>query len=143
MEENMESEVLTQEPSQTDREVQTELYTDAVSTETKEPEAEEGASEQNNLNRRIAEDFVGLKNEFPDEITDYASLPLAVKKAAATGVPLGIAYLVFRAGEQKRIAKAESAQNAASAASVGAVNSAVGNDASSEETRYRNALWRK
>jgi hypothetical protein len=68
---------------------------------------------EQDLNARLANEFSAMKKDFP-ELTDFASLPVAVKKAATDGMSLSHAYLLYMHKENKKIAEAK--QNAAESA---------------------------
>lgn len=62
-----------------------------------------------------------LKREFPD-CGPYEELPEQVRKSAETGErDLLYAYLLYRHGEQRRIAEAEAAEAAADEAATGSL----------------------
>jgi hypothetical protein len=65
-----------------------------------EEEAEKKAVET--LEERIADEFVILKNEFP-EVTDVSTVPKSVLKEAENGTHLLDAYLRYKHQEKKRI----------------------------------------
>lgn len=78
-------------------------------------------AEEKNANARIAEEFSKMKGEFP-ELTDYASLPAEVKKAAYEGMPLPYAYLLHKHSEAKKIDAAKQSEKAAAEKSTGSIN---------------------
>jgi hypothetical protein len=57
---------------------------------------------QDNLESRLADEFIELQKEFPD-IKDFTALPSSVKKAAADGKNLCDAYLRHLHTEKKKI----------------------------------------
>ena len=91
-------------------------------------------------NERIANEFVKMKDDFP-ELTDFASLPDAVKRAAAEGMPLPYAYLQYQHKEAKKIEDAQKAQSEASKKSTGPMSTSEADSATDAEKRYLNALW--
>lgn len=97
------------------------------------------AEAEQNLNRRIAEDFQKLKSDFP-EIGDYASLPSEVKRQAAGGTPLKYAYLDYRYAEEKRINAAKAQAESAAKKSTGSLHSDIG--ANPTESALMRGLWR-
>lgn len=79
----------------------------------KQKREQEAVDAEQSLNTRLANEFSEMKKDFP-ELTDYASLPAVVKKAATDGMSLSHAYLLYMHKENKKIAEAK--QNAAESA---------------------------
>lgn len=102
--------------------------------------AREREAAEQSINSRLAEEFCGMKRDFP-ELTEFSALPTSVKQAAAEGMPLAFAYLQYRHNESRR---AEAAKQASAEAAKKSVGSIAANDTDSigdEEKRYLNALW--
>lgn len=84
-----------------------------------EEEAEKKAVET--LEERIADEFVILKNEFP-EVTDVSAVPKSVLKEAENGTHLLDAYLRYKHQEKKRIDAEKQTAATNSKASAGKVS---------------------
>ena len=97
----------------------------------------EEAAEQD-LNRRIADDFLKMKADFP-EVTDYASLPAEVKRQAVNGTPLKFAYLEYKYAQEKAATAAK--EQAAAAAKKSAGSMATGEGGNSAENALLRGLW--
>lgn len=97
----------------------------------------EEAAEQD-LNQRIADDFLKMKADFP-ELTDYAALPNEVKRAAANGTPLKYAYLDYKYAQEKATAAAKAQAEAAAKKSTGSMATDDGVD--SAENALLKGLW--
>lgn len=136
-------EILEEQTVAETEETDTNVETEAEASADKEPAAEERASEEYDDNRRIAEEFLSLKADFSDEITDYASLPLEVKRAAVNGAPLLTAYLFYKYDEARKLKAAEAERLAAAEKSTGSLYNSEDAAFSSDEARYRKALWQK
>lgn len=74
--------------------------------------------QQDNLESRLADEFIELQKEFPD-VKDFSALPSSVKKAAADGKNLCDAYLRHLHTEKKKIDAANASAEAAKKASGG------------------------
>ena len=96
--------------------------------------------EEQNLNARIADEFVAMKADFP-ELTEFSALPAAVKQAAAEGMPLPYAYLQFKHREAKKAEAAKLAEQEAAKKTTGSVKANDTEGKTDEERRYLNALW--
>lgn len=98
------------------------------------------AEKEQSLNERLANEFTEMKKDFP-ELTDYASLPQQVRKAAADGMPLAYAYLMHNHTEQKKVALA--AEQAAEAAkkTAGSMNTDGSDTATEADKRFLASLW--
>jgi hypothetical protein len=72
----------------------------------KQKREQEILNAEQSLNTRLANEFLEMKTDFP-ELTDFASLPAAVKKAANDGMSLSHAYLLYMHKENKKIADAK------------------------------------
>lgn len=97
----------------------------------------EEAAEQD-LNQRIADDFLKMKADFP-ELTDYAALPNEVKRQAANGTPLKYAYLDYKYAQEKAAANAKAQAEAAAKKSTGSMATDDGVD--SAENALLKGLW--
>ncbi len=97
----------------------------------------EEAAEQD-LNQRIADEFQNMKADFA-ELTDYASLPTEVKRAAVNGTPLKYAYLEYKYAQEKLAAAAKSQAEAAAKKSTGSM--ATDEGVSSTEDALLRGLW--
>ena len=94
----------------------------------KEKQRRAAEEAEQNTNQRLANEFTAMKAEFP-ELTDFASLPQAVKKAASEGMSLSHAYLLYQHKEQQKI-------NAAQQNAEGAAKRSTGSMSSSETTDF-------
>ena len=101
----------------------------------------DAAAEQKevSLNTRLAEEFAAMKAEFP-ELSDFASLPAEVKKAAGEGMPLEYAYLKYGHTESKKAAQAKETAERAAKASTGSM-AGESDTKTDDERRFLNALW--
>ena len=90
----------------------------------------EEAAEQD-LNQRIADEFQNMKADFT-ELTDYASLPLDVKRAAVNGTPLKYAYLEYKYAQEKQVAAARQSAEQAAKKSAGSMVSAEGENSTTD-----------
>lgn len=98
-------------------------------------------AEGDNINRRLAKEFVDLQKDFPD-VASFDALPKAVKRTAADGgVPLKYAYALHLQREQAKIAAADKAAKAAASASAGSAKSDVADGTSPEIAQMMSALW--
>ena len=97
----------------------------------------EEAAEQD-LNQRIADDFLKMKADFP-ELTDYAALPNEVKRQAANGTPLKYAYLDYKYAQEKATAAAKAQAEAAAKKSTGSM--ATGDGVDSAQNALLKGLW--
>ncbi len=86
---------------------------DKVVADRKSASEQAAAEKEKSLNERISDEFIAMKKDFP-ELTDYASLPAQVRQAAADGMPLPYAYLMYKHTEAQKVATAQ--QQAAEAA---------------------------
>lgn len=97
-------------------------------------------AETQNVNQRLADEFIELKKVFPD-LKGFDSLPEQVKRAAGAGMSLEHAYLKYQHTETKKVADAQKAADTAADKSTGS----MGTDNTSQETiaeqKYRAALW--
>ena len=83
---------------------------------------EETAQAEQSTNERLATEFTDMKNgDFP-ELTDFASLPNEVKRAAMDGMSLSHAYLAFMHRENKKIAAQKASEEAAAKKSTGSMS---------------------
>lgn len=99
----------------------------------------EEAAEQD-LNQRIADDFLKMKADFP-ELTDYAALPNEVKRQAANGTPLKYAYLDYKYAQEKATAAAKAQAEAAAKKSTGSMATDTTDMKTDAENRFLKALW--
>lgn len=102
---------------------------------------EESAQAEQNVNERLATEFTNMKNgDFP-ELTDFASLPDEVKRAAMEGMALSHAYLAFMHRENKKIAAQKASEEAAAKKSTGPMSTDATDNSTEDERKYLNALW--
>ena len=99
----------------------------------------EEAAEQD-LNQRIADDFLKMKADFP-ELTDYAALPNEIKRAAANGTPLKYAFLEYKYAQEKAAANAKAQAEAAAKKSTGSMSSDTADNVSEAERKFLSSLW--
>ena len=85
----------------------------------KQQETEEA---KQNENKRLADEFIAMKKDFP-ELSDFASLPTAVKQAASGGMSLSHAYLLYMHKENQKIAAAKQNAEEAAKKSTGSMHS--------------------
>ena len=99
------------------------------------------ATAEQNINTRLANEFIELQKEFP-ELTEFADLPESVRRAAAEGKDLTHAYLLHQHRENKKIAAAKASEEAAAAKSAGSMadNPSLDNKTSAEKS-YLKGLW--
>lgn len=90
-------------------------------------------------NARLADEFIAMKKTFP-ELTDFASLPAEVKKAAIGGNSLEHAYLKYQHSEKQKITAAKEAAKAAAEISAGPM-SGESDSKTENESRFLRALW--
>jgi len=104
-------------------------------------EKEDHNAEGDNINRRLATEFVELQKDFP-EVTAFDALPKAVKREAAEGnIPLKYAYALHLQREQAKITAAEKAAKTAATASTGSAKSDVADGTNPEIAQMMSALW--
>lgn len=101
----------------------------------------EALEAEQSVNTRIAQEFSDMKNgDFP-ELTEYKALPAEVKKAAAEGMSLSHAYLIYMHKENKKINAAKAAAEVAAKKSTGSMADNTVDSNAEAERRYLNALW--
>lgn len=99
------------------------------------------ATAEQNINTRLANEFIELQKEFP-ELSEFADLPESVRRAAAEGKDLTHAYLLHRHRENKKIAAAKASEEAAAAKSAGSMADNPSADTKTDaEKSFLNALW--
>lgn len=97
------------------------------------------ATAEQNINTRLANEFIELQKEFP-ELLEFADLPESVRRAAAEGKDLTHAYLLHQHRENKKIAEAKASQAKAAASSAGSM--ATSGDAVDNSTSaLMKGLW--
>jgi hypothetical protein len=102
---------------------------------------EEETRAEQSVNERLAAEFTEMKNgDFP-ELTDFASLPSEVKRAAMEGMSLSHAYLKFMHQENKKIAAQKASEEAAAKKSTGSMGDNAAEVQTEAEQRYLSALW--
>ena len=110
---------------------------DAAATKRKE----EAEKTEQSVNERLAAEFTEMKNgDFP-ELTDFASLPSEVKRAAAEGMSLSHAYLKFMHRENKKIEAAKASEAAAAKKTTGSMASDKEEDINASESALLKGLW--
>lgn len=96
--------------------------------------------EEQNINERLANEFVEMKNgDFP-ELTEFKDLPEEVKRAAFDGLSLSHAYLKYMHNENKKIAAAKASQEAAAKKSTGSMASDK-EDVNAQTNALLKGLW--
>lgn len=108
----------------------------AVTETSKQREAEV----EQNLNRKIAEDFAELKKDFP-ELREYGALPVEVQRAAASGTPIKYAYLEYKYAQEKQVNAAKAQAEAAAKKSAGSMASTPESKNSAVDEMLR-GLWK-
>ena len=98
------------------------------------------ATAEQNINTRLANEFIELQKEFP-ELQEFADLPESVRRAAAEGKDLTHAYLLHQHRENKKIAAAKASEEAAAAKSAGSLSGSVTEDMS--EDAFLKGLFNK
>lgn len=120
-----------------------ELYTinkEKTLTTAKESRRQAAEQAEQSINARIAEEFQGMKAEFP-ELSEFSALPDEVKKAALNGMPLEYAYLKHMRHEQNKINAAKESEAEAAKKSTGALGSADKNAQSDVESAFSSGFW--
>lgn len=84
-----------------------------------------------NVNTRLANEFVELQKEFP-ELKEFGDLPESVRKQAGNGKDLTHAYLLHLHQESKKIAKAKESESKAAAQSTGTLSGSKVDDMSND-----------
>lgn len=113
---------------------------DKVVADRKAASEQQAKQTEQSLNERLASEFTAMKKDFP-ELTDYASLPAQVRKAAADGMPLAYAYLMHNHTENRKTAQAAEAAAEAAKRSTGSMATDTSDTRTEDERRYLNALW--
>ena len=104
-------------------------------------EKESDQAGKDNINRRLAEEFLELQSEFP-QIDEFGALPQWVKECSAKdGVPLKYAYALHACRQQAKITAAEAHQQAAAKATAHSLKSAASDGTSPEMASVYKALW--
>lgn len=99
------------------------------------------ATAEQNINTRLANEFIELQKEFP-ELQEFADLPESVRRAAAEGMGLTYAYLLHQHRENKKIAAAKASEEAAAAKSAGSMADNPSADTKTDaEKSFLKALW--
>lgn len=99
------------------------------------------ATAEQNINTRLANEFIELQKEFP-ELQEFADLPESVRRAAAEGMDLTHAYLLHQHRENKKIAAAKASEEAAAAKSAGSMADNHSADTKTDaEKSFLKALW--
>lgn len=99
------------------------------------------ATAEQNINTRLANEFIELQKEFP-ELQEFADLPESVRRAAAEGKDLTHAYLLHQHRENKKIAAAKASEEAAAAKSAGSMaDNPLTDNKTSAEKSYLKGLW--
>ena len=104
-------------------------------------EKEAHNAEGDNINRRLASEFVDLQKDFPD-ITAFDALPKSVRREAAEGsIPLKYAYALHLQREQAKINAAAKAAKSAASASTGSGKSDAADGTNPDIAQMKNAIW--
>ncbi len=93
------------------------------------------------INERIANEFLNLQQDFGDEIKSVADIPPAVLEAAHSGMPLGYAYLLHKYLTEKQQNKIKAATENAANTSVGSLSTNQSEDPIAD--RFIKSLWGK
>ncbi len=94
-----------------------------------------------NVNSRLADEYLELKNQFPDA-PQYCDLPDSVIVEAAQGKrDLCSAYLCYLHKEKQKIDAANKTQEAANAASSGKMSNTEADVMSSADRNFLSGLW--
>ena len=96
--------------------------------------------EEKDINERLAEEFIKMKNSDFPELTEFKNLPESVKRAAFSGLSLSHAYLKYMHDENKRIANAKAQAEAAAKKSTGSMASDK-EDVNSQTSALLKGLW--
>ena len=105
--------------------------------------SDEQQARYENLNLRLADEYMALKNEMPDA-PEYSDLPDSVIIEAAKGNrDLFSAYLCYLYKERKKVEAAQKTQVAASMASSGKMAVDKGNEMTSSDRNFLLGLWSK
>lgn len=99
------------------------------------------ATAEQNINTRLANEFIELQKEFP-ELSEFADLPESVRRAAAEGKDLVHAYLLHQHRENKKIAAAKASEAKAAASSAGSMATS-GDNVDKTASALMKGLWGK
>lgn len=122
------------------REKQTDEYKKMMSEYESDIEKQEQVK---SINSRLADEYLELKNQFPD-VPEYSELPDSVIREAVQGKrDLYSAYLCYLHKEKKKIDAAEKTRNASNAASSGKMSNTEVDLSSSAERNFLSGLWSK
>ena len=107
------------------------------------PDAAQTAAPSYELEERLADGFLALRQAVP-EITDFREVPAAaVELAAAGGISLLDAYLRVQHDERRRAAEARKAAEAAAAASAGRQSDGTGETADPVLEAVLRGIWER
>ena len=96
---------------------------------------------KDDINRRLAEEFLELQREFP-QTEDFGALPQWVKeKSAIDGVPLVYAYAMHLCQEQKKISAAEEMKSQREKSVIHSLKSQASDGTGPEMASVYKALW--
>lgn len=122
------------------REQQSEEYKKITSESENDAKVQQ---ETNDINSRLASEYIELKNQFPNA-PDYSALPDSVIMEAVQGKrDLYSAYLCYLHKEKMKIDAAKKASAASNAASLGKMSNNDMDFASSAERNFLSGLWSK
>lgn len=99
----------------------------------------EAEKTQQNLNERLADEFISLKGEFP-EYVEYGNLPAEVRREAEGGKDLMTALLLHRHREEKAATQAKEQAAAAAKATAGSLSGETDNE-SADVNEFKAGLW--
>ncbi len=98
-------------------------------------------ADKNELNQRLAEEFIELQGEFSD-VAQFSQLPDSVKRLAAEqSIPLKYAYALHLCREQAKINAAYGTERASASASASSFKSDPSSGTSPEMASVYKALW--
>lgn len=105
-----------------------------------EDQKAEAKKNEQDLNQRLADEFLELKGEFP-QYAEYGNLPQEVRREAENGRDLMSALLLHQHRQNKIAAQEKESEAAAAKASAGSMNG-QSNDESSDIKEFLAGLWR-
>lgn len=105
-------------------------------------EAAAAQKEKDDLAKRLADEFVELRQEFP-ELAEFSAVPKSVLDMAVKGSNLTDAYLRYQHTESKKASAAKAAQEAAAKASAGPQAAGAGETADPAIDAMLAGVWGK
>lgn len=111
-------------------------YADMLAAET-----EQESKEREDVNKRLASDYLALRSEFPD-LQEFDKVPKKVVECAVkNGTSLLHEYLAYQHKESKKVAAAQAVQKQNEKSSVGAQVNTDSNGSDPTITALKAAIW--